>query len=103
LPVYVDSYQASYRGMKMSHMIADTAAELHAMADAIGVQRRWFQATASFPHYDVCETKRQLALAKGAVEVSREDFVAKMQQIRAQGAATGFVFKPRRSENGNGQ
>jgi hypothetical protein len=86
--------------MKMSHMIADTAAELHFMADAIGVQRRWFQAHASFPHYDVCETKRQLAIAKGAIEVSRENLVAKM---RAQGASSGFVFKQRRSENGNGE
>lgn len=48
--------------MKMSHMIADTDEELHAMADAIGVARKWFQGD----HYDVSMSKRALAITMGA-------------------------------------
>lgn len=52
--------------MKMSHMIADTEAELHAMATAIGVARRWFQGD----HYDISLSKRAIAVARGAIEIT---------------------------------
>lgn len=72
-----------YGRMIMCHLIADTPAELHAMADKIGVQRRWFQGKASFPHYDVCKAKRALAVAAGALEVDRNALVAAIRRIRA--------------------
>lgn len=98
MSVYVDCYRASYRGMKMSHMIADTADELHAIAAAIGLQRRWFQGAASFPHYDVCEAKLKLAIENGAVDMAdRDAFVGAMRRIRASGAASGFTFRARRA------
>lgn len=75
-----------YGRMTMCHMIADNPAELHAMADKIGVARRWFQGKASFPHYDVCKSKRALAVAAGAVEVDRNALVAAIRRIRASGA-----------------
>lgn len=57
--------------MVMCHMIADTDAELHAMADAIGVARRYWQAPpAHDSHYDVCLSKRALAVKAGAIEIS---------------------------------
>ena len=72
--VYVDDMytmpMGRYRGMKMSHMIADTEAELHAMADKIGVQRRWFQQVPSGNHYDIAMSKRAAAVAAGAVEIT---------------------------------
>jgi hypothetical protein len=39
----------------MCHMLADSYAELIAMADKIGVQRKWYQgwAKASAPHWHV--------------------------------------------------
>lgn len=57
------------RVYKMSHMIADTDEELHAMADRIGVARRWFQGD----HYDVTMTKRAEALKAGAVAITLEE------------------------------
>lgn len=66
--VPVGCYRSKYtrgRTYKMSHMIADTEGELHAMADAIGVARRWYQGD----HYDVTKSKRMLAVKAGAIEI----------------------------------
>lgn len=62
--------------MVMSHMLADTTAELHAMADRIGVDRRYVQ-NAGTPreHYDICQSKRALALEHGALEIHRRQVV----------------------------
>lgn len=70
MAVYVDGEQNKFRRMVMCHMFADTIAELHAMADAIGMRREWFQPL-SFPHYDVAKGRRAAAVARGAVEVDR--------------------------------
>lgn len=66
MAVYVDDMRARYRRMIMCHMVADTEVELHAMADAIGVARRWHQGD----HYDICLSKRKQAVAAGAVEIT---------------------------------
>lgn len=86
MPVYVDQARNAYRRMVMSHMIADTPAELHAMADRIGIPRRWYQAQASTPHYDVCQSKRALAIAAGAIEVDRRHLAAILHWLRVTGA-----------------
>jgi hypothetical protein len=80
--VYVDNSRNPYRRMVMCHMIADTPAELAAMAIRIGVQRKWFQGDASIPHFDICLTKRALAVAAGAIELERRPFVDAMRRIR---------------------
>lgn len=82
MAVYVDDARIPYGRMKMAHMLADTPEELHAMADRIGVRRRWFQARASAPHYDVCLSKRRLALQYGAVEVDRQELAALIRRLR---------------------
>ena len=61
----------------MCHMVGDTLEELHEMADAIGVQRRWFQNRRNFPHYDICKSKRERAVARGAVLISSKELVKK--------------------------
>lgn len=66
MTVYVDSMRAPFGRMLMCHMIADTEAELHAMADRIGVARRWYQGD----HYDIAQSKRRLAVEAGAVEIT---------------------------------
>lgn len=73
--VIVDDGKRPYGRMLMSHMVADTEDELHAMADKIGIARRWYQDRSSTPHYDVCQAKRSLAVEYGAVEFSTRELV----------------------------
>ena len=77
MTVYVDNMRAPYGRMVMCHMIADTEAELHAMADRISVARRWYQGD----HYDICLAKRALAVNHGAREVTQRQLV-KLLRIR---------------------
>lgn len=72
MAVYVDDMKAVYGRMKMCHMLADSDEELHAMADKIGVARRWWQSPAktSGSHYDIALSKRALAVAAGAIEIT---------------------------------
>lgn len=88
MSVYVDGSLYGYGRMVMCHMIADTPDELHAMADRIGVARRWFQTPprASFWHYDIAKGKRAIAVAAGAIECERNAFVAHVRRIRISGA-----------------
>ncbi len=82
MSVYVDDATHVYGRMLMCHMLADTPAELHAMADRIGVQRKWYQNRASTPHYDVCKSKRALAVAAGAIEISRSELGRLIPRLR---------------------
>ncbi len=70
----VDDMRAPYGRMVMCHMLADTDAELHAMADRIGVSRRWHQkAGTHHSHYDISLSKRAQAVAAGAIEITMRD------------------------------
>jgi Protein of unknown function (DUF4031) len=82
MSVYVDTAKLRYRYMIMSHMLADTLEELHAMADKIGIDRKHFQSDASTPHYDICQTKRAKAIECGAIIVSRQRLVEIMRKLR---------------------
>jgi hypothetical protein len=84
MSVYVDAARHKYGRMIMCHMLADTEDELHAMADAIGIERKWYQATASTPHYDICKAKRELAVEHGAVEVNMRQTVEIIRRLRKQ-------------------
>ncbi len=75
MTVYVDDAFIPYRSMLMCHMIADTEDELHAMAAKIGIQRKWYQAKSSIPHYDISKGKRDLAVGFGAKEVTGQELV----------------------------
>lgn len=73
MTVYVDSMRARFGRMVMCHMMADSEEELLAMADKIGVQRKWYQRPGihktGTPHFDICMTKRALAVSHGAIEL----------------------------------
>jgi hypothetical protein len=67
--------------MVMCHMIADTADELLAMVDRIGVKRKWIQYPGTpKEHFDICWTKRKLAVKAGAVEVTMRELWQRQQQ-----------------------
>ena len=76
MTVYVDEI-FNYPGKgRWCHMMADDLKELHRMADIISLKREWFQNTPRFPHYDLRESKRMLALKYGAVEITREELLS---------------------------
>lgn len=83
MAVYVDHVRIPFKGMRMSHMIADDLEELHTMAQAIGMRREWFQ-DKKFPHYDVSDERRALALQRGAIAVDRRELVMVMRRYRAE-------------------
>jgi len=81
MTVYVDDMRAAFGRMVMCHMWADSVEELLAMADKIGVARKWIQGhpelsfgkhrRASWVHFDIALGKRALAVRAGAVETDR--------------------------------
>ena len=84
MSVYVDQERNQFGRMVMCHMFADSLAEHFAMADAIGMDRDWFQPL-SFPHYDVRLSRRARALELGAVEVDRRQGYEIRKRKREQG------------------
>ena len=69
--VYIDSFNAPYRRMLMCHMLADNTTELLLFAYAIGVNLKWVQYPGTrSEHFDICQSKKRLALALGAKEVT---------------------------------
>jgi hypothetical protein len=77
--------QASFGRMVMCHMVADTTDELLAMADRIGVQRKWLQRAGTYAeHFDVCKSKRAAAIKAGAIVLDRAAFVERMRRLRAE-------------------
>jgi hypothetical protein len=86
--VYVDSANIEATVGRIDgiwcHLTADTPTELHAFAQRIGLQRRWYQGRCKSAmrgacavldgscvhfHYDVTEGRRAAAVAAGATEI----------------------------------
>jgi len=78
--VYIDDMNAPFRRMIMCHMIADTEEELHQMADKIGVARKWYQRN----HYDICLSKKKLAIQHGAKEITWRELGLMLRERRRQ-------------------
>ena len=65
----------------MCHMIADSTEELLAMADKIGVQRKWIQkAGTAEEHFDICRSKRLWAVWLGAHAITSRELVGKIRE-----------------------
>lgn len=73
MAVYVDDVRHAFGRMVMCHMWADSLPELLAMADRIGIQRRWLQQPpkASWVHFDISLGKKAAALAADAILTDR--------------------------------
>lgn len=83
MPVYVDDMRAPYGRLIMCHMVADTEEELLAMADKIGVARRWHQYPgADKSHFDICLSKRAMAVSAGAIEIEGRQTVELVRRKR---------------------
>jgi Protein of unknown function (DUF4031) len=78
MTVYVDNAQHPFRGMLMSHMLADTDDELRAMAHVIGLQERWHQGD----HFDINQEMRSIALANGAKQITQREAVLIRRKFR---------------------
>jgi hypothetical protein len=78
MAVYVDPSNWKYGRMHMCHMVADTEQELHAMADAIGVDRSNYHDH----HYNICKAKRELAIREGAVKITSRQAVVVRNKLR---------------------
>ncbi|KAF1702868.1 DUF4031 domain-containing protein [Pseudoxanthomonas kaohsiungensis] len=89
MTVYVDEMRSwgwEMHGRKVAscHMFSDSVdlAELHAMAERIGLKRAWFQNKGRAPHYDLVESKRRMAVFCGAQEVDAHQAVEIWRQRR---------------------
>lgn len=90
MAVYVDPARHAFGRMLMCHMMADTSAELLAMADKIGVQRKWIQKAGTvYEHFDVSKALRAKAVELGALEVSSRDlgWLIRARKSRTTGGA----------------
>lgn len=86
MSVYVDDANIPFGRMTMCHMIADTEDELMAMADKIGVARKWIQRKPGMPwrtHFDICRSKKVLAVSLGAIEIDMGELADILARKRA--------------------
>ncbi len=102
--VYVDDVRHRYGRMIMCHMWADTPDELFAMADKIGLARKWLQQPpkASWVHFDVCLEMKAKAIAAGA---TLTDKYGPLEHLAKRNGNTKFlkVINDRRDANKNGK
>ena len=90
MAVYVDwllnhGWRPRGQLIKSCHLLADTEEELHALALSIGLRREWFQSGSRVAHYDLTESLRALAVAAGAVELTRATFRPVYRRLRRPG------------------
>jgi len=83
MAVYVDNlFDYGWHLGRSCHMFADTEAELHTLADKIGMRRSWYQANSFVPHYDLTARRRRAAVEAGAIELDRRQAAAVRKRLR---------------------
>lgn len=92
MAVYVDNERISWRGRLWCHLVADSLEELHTFAKALGLRRTWFQAEASYPHYDVTVSVRARALHMGALSADKAMLIACCRKLKAELVASQGQF-----------
>ena len=85
---YVDTVReypdAGLRHTRFCHLLADTRAELHAMAEALGVPQRYFQDHPWRWHHDLPEPLRARAVELGAREVGLREVGLLLRRRKAE-------------------
>lgn len=89
MTVYVDDAVTLWRGQRWAHLMADELEELHTFASRLGLPRRAFQDKRSGAHYDVNADLRSIALALGAMPISRHVDRTLMRAVIARARAQG--------------
>lgn len=82
MAVYVDNVRIAWRGQLWCHLVADSIEELHQFAHMLGLRRKWFQQSASYPHYDVTVQVRELAIELGALLGSRKQIIGCARRMK---------------------
>mgnify|MGYP001571766578 CR=1 FL=1 len=86
--VYVDNASSPYGRMLMSHMVADTSEELLRMATTIRLAHRWLQhAGTQKEHFDICRSKRLLAIKAGAIPITQRELGRRFLKLREESLA----------------
>ncbi len=84
---YVDTVRdypdAGLRYTRFCHLLADSREELHAMAEALGMPRRYFQDHPWRWHHDLPEPLRARAVELGAQEITLDEVGALLKRRRA--------------------
>ena len=87
MPVYVDDAHIPSRGRRWSHMVADTAEELHHAAQALGLSRERAQERGRTLHYDLPDEWRERAITQGiATPITWRELVARRAESFPPGA-----------------
>ena len=90
MTVYVDDARHPYGRMFMCHMVADSQTELMDMAVSIGFSGdeawRWLQHPGTErEHFDICQSKRALAVKAGAQEITQRELGLRLLERRKKG------------------
>jgi Protein of unknown function (DUF4031) len=85
---YVDAVReypdAGLRHTRFCHLLADTREELHELADALGIPRRYFQDHPWRWHHDLPEPLRDQAIALGARELTLREVGLLLRRRKAE-------------------
>lgn len=68
MAVYVDDARIPWRGRRWSHLVSETAEELHRAAEALGLPRAAAQERGRTLHYDLPDELRDRAIERGIAE-----------------------------------
>jgi hypothetical protein len=90
MTVYVDDAQLRRHGRAWSHLVADTAEELHRAAWALGVPREAAQNRGRTLHYDLPESLRRRAIELAIAEpISWQELVLRRATMAPGDRASG--------------
>ena len=81
MPVYVDDARIPWRGLRWSHLVADSAEELHHAAKELGLRREWAQDKGRTLHYDLPDELRARAIDQGvATPITWRELVLRREE-----------------------